>query len=67
MTPTGKFKNFIGGTLGLFVGMSIVSVIEILIWIVQLVPKMMFKKQAKFKDRKIFRLSWETNPGLQHP
>ena len=38
MTPTGKFKNFIGGTLGLFVGMSIVSVIEILIWIVQLVP-----------------------------
>ena len=48
----GKFKNFIGGTLGLFVGMSIVSVIEILIWIVQLVPKMMFKKQAKSKTEK---------------
>ena len=43
--PDFHFKNlFQGGTLGLFVGMSLMTVVEISVWAVQLIAKLVLHK-----------------------
>ena len=44
-----KILNFIGGTLGLFVGVSIMSIVEAIMWIIKYMRKLFCKtKQPKY-------------------
>jgi len=51
---------FTGGTLGLFLGMSLMTVVEILIWLIKLLFKIMTLPTMLRKKKK--RLT--KNPGL---
>ena len=47
-------NTFLGGTLGLFAGMSLVSGVEILIWIFKIFQNLFFREHPKqaFKTEK---------------
>ena len=49
--------NFVGGTLGLFVGMSVMSFIEIFMWIVNLLFKIIFRKKISSQKKKWMKKS----------